>query len=758
MNRLLAVVVLVQAFQAQAPVARPGPELAAVLNFETDQMGTMPQGWGGGPPDTIAVDHDIVHGGRWSVRLARTASSGEQFSTITKSFPIDFQGGALEWRGFLRTEDVSGFTGLWMREDGAAGPVAFDNMEQRQVNSTRGWTEYSITLPLRAEATTLAFGVLVAGTGTVWADDLQLLVDGKPVWEAPKVQRPETAIDLDHEFDAGSGIVIGELSQVQVANLATLGKVWGFLKYHHPVVTAGKRHWDYELFRVMPKVLAARDRDTANAALGDWIRSLGEIPPCHPCVTPRLDDLDLRPDVDWIEQGSALGSELARLLRTIYRSRTSASHFYVSLAPGVGNPVFEHEPAYDNVRFHDAGYQLLALFRFWNAVEYWYPNRNVVARDWNGVLTEFIPRLTKAKSKEEYQLEMVALIGQITDTHANLWTLPPQSRSPAGACQLPVVTRFVENEAVVTGYSDATAGPATGLQVGDVLDSLDGVPTRVLIEHWGPYYPASNQPTRLRDISRGMTQGACTTVRVGVRRRRAQIMTLTASRVPLGGLKLTERSTHDLPGDTFRMLSDAVAYLKLSSVKVSQVPAYVARAKGTKGLIVDIRNYPSEFVVFALGSLLVERATPFVRFTSGDLDTPGAFHWGAPLSLTPSTPHYPGKVVILVDETTQSQAEYTTMALRSSPQAVVVGSTTAGADGNVSAIPLPGGQRTMITGLGVFYPDKKPTQRVGIIPDVEVRPTIGGIRAGRDEVLEEGLRQILGHDTPLDQLERLSRP
>ena len=234
MNRLLAVIVLSATFQAQTPVARPGPDLAAVLNFETDHVGTMPQGWGGGPPDTIAVDHEIVHGGRRSVRLARSASSGEPFSTITKSLPIDFQGGTLEWRGFLRTEDVSSFTGLWMREDGAAGPVAFDNMEQRQVNGTRGWTEYSITFLLSAEATTLVFGVLVAGTGTVWADDLQLLVDGKPVWEAPKVQRPETAIDLIDEFDAGSGIVIGELSQVQIANLATLGKVWGFLKAPPP--------------------------------------------------------------------------------------------------------------------------------------------------------------------------------------------------------------------------------------------------------------------------------------------------------------------------------------------------------------------------------------------------------------------------------------------------------------------------------------------------------------------------------------------
>src|SRR5216684_3628196 len=48
----------------------------------------------------------------------------------------------------------------------------------------------------------------------------------------------------------------------------------------------------------------------------------------------------------------------------------------------------------------------------------------------------------------------------------------------------------------------------------------------------------------------------------------------------------------------------------------------------------------------------------------------------------------------------------------------------------------------MISGIGVFYPDKKPTQRLGIVPDVEVRPTMAGIRAGRDEVLEEALRQI----------------
>src|SRR5207244_4488790 len=144
--------------------------------------------------------------------------------------------------------------------------------------------------------------------------------------------------------------------------------------------------------------------------------------------------------------------------------------------------------------------------------------------------------------------------------------------------------------------------------------------------------------------------------------------------------------------------------------------------------------------------------------TNGDLDNPGVFHWGQPLSLSPSAAHYPGKVGVLIDEVSQSQAEYTAMAFRSAPRTIVVGSTTAGADGNVSESPLPGGHRTMISGIGVFYPDKKPTQRVGIIPDVEVKPTIAGIRAGRDEVLEEALRQILGRQTPQDQIEKMARP
>jgi C-terminal processing protease CtpA/Prc len=214
---------------------------------------------------------------------------------------------------------------------------------------------------------------------------------------------------------------------------------------------------------------------------------------------------------------------------------------------------------------------------------------------------------------------------------------------------------------------------------------------------------------------------------------------------------------HDLPGGAFQLLSDRIAYLKLSSVQAFDIPRYLDIAKNTDGLIVDIRNYPSDFVVFALGSHLVYQLTNFARFTNGDLSNPGAFYWTGPESLTPKIPNYQGKIVILVDEVTVSQAEYTAMALRASPRAVVIGSTTAGADGNVSDVPLPGGLHTLISGIGVYYPDRRPTQQIGIQPDIIVKPTINGIRAGRDEILEAAIRHIAGSNAPICAIEKLIR-
>ncbi len=82
------------------------------------------------------------------------------------------------------------------------------------------------------------------------------------------------------------------------------------------------------------------------------------------------------------------------------------------------------------------------------------------------------------------------------------------------------------------------------------------------------------------------------------------------------------------------------------------------------------------------------------------------------------------------------------MARQTVPGAVTIGSQTAGADGNASRIPLPGGIMAGFSGIGVLYPDGGVTQREGIRVDIEVRPTIKGIRDGRDELLEHAVKLL----------------
>lgn len=528
----------------------------------------------------------------------------------------------------------------------------------------------------------------------------------------------------DHQFDAGSGIQVSTLTPIQVDNLATLGRVWGFLKYHHPVVTAGKRNWDEDLFRVAPSVIAAPDRASADEAMLRWIDALGPVAACRHCVGAPKGDLDLKPPIEWIHDRDSLGAGLSERLEQIYKDR-SGEQFYVSRTR-TGNAEFGQESMYGRIAFPDFGYQLLALFRWWNIMQYWAPDREVAGQDWDAVLKKFIPKVALASDKDAYQLAMFELIATANDTHANLWS-SMAVRPPVGECAVPGVLRFIDDKPVVFRPVEGE----NGLQAGDVLEKIDGTPVSTLVEKWVPYYADSNEAARNRDLAAQMTRGACGPVSLEVTRA-GNAVEVAAERVQ----KARVGGTHDLPGDTFQMLSPAVAYVKLSSIKAADLAADFEKAQDTKGLIVDLRSYPSEFMPFAMGQYLAERPTAFVSFTMPDLANPGAFHFEPGPVVQPGPKHYRGRVVILVDEVTQSQAEYTAMALRAMPHSVVVGSRTAGADGNVSPIPLPGKLRTMISGLGVFYPDHMPTQRVGIVPDLVVRPTVEGIVAGRDEVLE----------------------
>ncbi len=90
---------------------------------------------------------------------------------------------------------------------------------------------------------------------------------------------------------------------------------------------------------------------------------------------------------------------------------------------------------------------------------------------------------------------------------------------------------------------------------------------------------------------------------------------------------------------------------------------------------------------------------------------------------------------MLIDERAMSQAEHSGLFFKAANGTLLVGSATSGVNGDVSSFVLPGGVTVRFTGQAVMHPDGRQLQRVGLLPDVEVHPTIQGLREGRDEVL-----------------------
>jgi len=332
---------------------------------------------------------------------------------------------------------------------------------------------------------------------------------------------------------------------------------------------------------------------------------------------------------------------------------------------------------------------------------------------------------------------------EVDDTHANLWGGRGREEidSLRGNWQAPVQVRFIENKLVITKYYDPDLQATTGLKAGDIITHINGKTVESIVDSIKEYYPASNEAARMRDIANDILRSRNNTISINC---------ISFNQAKQKDLMLYDRQNtllHIYEKDStlcYRLLNDTIGYITLKSIKKEDIDNIKRNFKNTKGIIIDIRNYPSYFVPFLLGSYFVSSTTPFVKFSHGNVDNPGEFTFVSPLKIfkPEETYTYRGKLIVLVNEETQSQAEYTAMAFRAGINTTIIGSQTAGADGDISNIYLPGRLSTTISGIGVYYPDGRETQRIGIVPDIVVKPTIKGIREGRDELLEKAIEII----------------
>ncbi len=689
----------------------------------------------------VDFDSTIAHSGKYAASIS-SDQKGASFGSVAYIIPANYTGKSITLEGYMKTQEVeNGYAGLLMRIDSSTKVLAFDNMQSQAITGTNDWKKYSITFPYPANAENIFVAGILVGKGKAWFDDFVLSIDGQDVQTLKEVEKPKVQADLDREFDAGSKITSIELDTKSIGNLELLGKVWGFLKYYHPEVGAGNYNIDYELFRVLPEYLKTKNNQNRDQVILSWINGFGKVSLCEKCQeTP--EDAVLKPDLSWIGN-SQLDPNLQDVLRHIYNNRNQGGHYYISTA-GVGNPQFLNEKPYENMPYPDAGFRLLSLYRYWNVIQYFFPYKQLTDKDWKNVLREYIPKFIDAKAELEYELAALQIIGEVKDSHANLWGGGNAINDLRGAFYPPFSLQFVEDKLVVVDYYNDDLKSETGLSIGDVITHIDGVSVENLIDSLSTYYPASNQAARLRDVSMQILRSKQNAVNVKYQSGNKNFeRNLTL--YPVDKLKMKEWYAKSYDPQSYKILENNIGYVTLKTIKAQDIPIIKDSLNNTKGIIIDIRNYPSTFVPFSLGSYFISKETPFVKFTGGNVDNPGEFNLSPPINIPKQNPAetFRGKLVVLVNEQTQSQAEYTAMAFRAGDNTTIMGSTTAGADGNASNFSLPGGLRTMISGLGVYYPDGTETQRVGIVPDIEVKPTTEGIKNGKDELLERAIEFIM---------------
>ena len=685
----------------------------------------------GSEPGNLSTDHPTGSG--QSLRLSRTSTSNADFASAGQRLPFNYDGQLVTISGWIKTEQVTGDgAGFWLGLQNGQDMVAFDNMAGRWLTGNQDWQQVQLSVDVPAGVDTLVFGALLSGTGQAYSADLKLTLDGIAIEKAPKAKLLHAA--AAHEFEQDSGIRLAAIDQQQHANLAALAKVWGFIKYYHPESAAGNISMDAELFKLIPKVLKT-DAKARDQLLVKWINDLGELSACKKCKDS-TDAALAHPAQHWLAW--QLAPELNAVLARVYDAELPARHFWVSPARGIGNPMF-NEKSYPDITYQDSGYRLLAVFRLWNIIHYYSPYRDLTGQPWPQVLNTAIAEVIAAPDDTRYQLALATLVSAIEDTHTQFG---PNRNNTAltdyiGRNIVPAEVRFIEDKPVIRLVYDQE----TALQIGDIITHIGGKPVAERLAYLRPLAAASNEPSRYYQFALDLLRGNTEQMALAVERA-GQAMQLTVPLVERSSLQ-RRREYYNVGDTAYQILPDNIGYIRLDKIAGVDLEQMMQQLADTKGLVIDIRNYPSDFVVFSLGRHLYPQPYSFVKFTRMQPDNPGQFDWSEPIQVGSDNPdYYKGKVAILVDEQSISQSEYTTMAFRGAPKAKVIGSNTAGADGNVSFIPLPGGHRTALSGLGVFYPDGTPTQRIGIVPDIGVKPTIAGIAAGRDEQLEAAVDYI----------------
>lgn len=404
--------------------------------------------------------------------------------------------------------------------------------------------------------------------------------------------------------------------------------------------------------------------------------------------------------------------------------------------------VRQDDAAYRDMRFPSREWRQLAAIKLWATMHSYFPARRLMDGSWEEALQACLRRMEDVRDAREYGQALEAMAVHLDDSHVGTGSraLGWNERTHGIGVQL----ARIGGRVYVAGVTDPALDNSGVLRVGDEITAIDGEDVAIRLARLAGKVAASTEAGRWRKAMFEMTLaagGASVQLRLagadGGQRSVSLPPTPLENALPL---------RHALPAVS---VADGVAYVDLDRLQANQVDAMFATIQGSRALILDMRGYPNGTGRAIARRLNVNHATSFAT-SYQQLALPYEAGHGAQLAyddrLFPAPgPLYRGKVVMLIDEHTQSAAEHLALMVEAATPVTFVGTPSAGANGDLREVVLPGNVHVWYSGLEVRHADGRRLQRLGVQPHVVAAPSVAGLRAGRDEVLERA-RQFLRQD------------
>ncbi|MDL2141161.1 S41 family peptidase [Flavobacterium tructae] len=529
--------------------------------------------------------------------------------------------------------------------------------------------------------------------------------------------------------------IFGYAKITETEKLAATCKVWGFLKYYHPAVASGKINWDEKLFEVLPKIEKAQTKEEFSATIEKWIESLGEVPANRPvALDPKKDYFNKNLNLEWTQKDKLFSKSLSQKLKFITENRFQGVNHFVNQEGKNVRLQFVNEPVYADFKWTDKNLRLLALFRFWNYTEYFFPYKYVMDQNWDKALTEILPHIETPASEKEFLLAMREISIKLNDTHAGT-TSPDMVKYLGGEKYIAFTAKFINDKAVIVALANDSLAKIDDLRIGDIITKVDGSTVAQQLAELSKYMQGSNKAVATYLGGFIMFTGDTDDLEIEFIRDNVtstkKIHRYSNEKIKRSPFKKTAK---------WEILADNIGYVRMSKVPKEEVAKMMEELKGTQAIIFDVRSRPA-YTDFLVSEYLNPEPKPILRLLRQDLSYPGRYYFMDDMEecgkINPD--YYKGKVIALVGSGTHSFGEQTVMSLQTAPNVTVVGTQTSGSDGPNYEFNIINGFDSSFTSMGAFYPNKKETQRIGIIPDIKVVPTILGAQQGKDEVLDRAL-------------------